>query len=384
MIRILLLDCASALEERLKNQGFNVESGTVGACTGVRKLPSQVYEKDVFVYNPTEVLNVGRVINVQSAEDRTPQYSLGPLRSRIENGATLLVFVNKLVQNAALQNAIYDWIPFMPKIDFTHDDIVVASSFERYPDFNWELLAPIAAVNEVDLPVLQKINLPKPSPNNPPDVIWIFGNRNSDCLGVLILRGQGRLIILPRCKSNDEVIDTFCNYVIPELYDIVPKAGLIDEFTSPEEQESKSALDELDVISVQIKARQKSGQSDLDKARRTKATVINADATARQVLVYYDQARRQEKAALFYLYKVIEAIENKYGGEGAGIKAIGAPIEWKSVKRLANESYRDARHAPKPTDIIKNWSKAEIAKCFEDTQKVILAYFATLFDPAHP
>lgn len=49
------------------------------------------------------------------------------------------------------------------------------------------------------------------------------------------------------------------------------------------------------------------------------------------------------------------------------------------MKRLANESYRDARHAPKPTDIIKQWSEAEIEKCFEDTEKVVMGYFATLF-----
>jgi len=56
MVRILLLDCSESLKNKLESQWFNVESGTLGFCTGVRKLPSQVYEKDVFIYNPGVLL----------------------------------------------------------------------------------------------------------------------------------------------------------------------------------------------------------------------------------------------------------------------------------------------------------------------------------------
>ncbi|MGC2765790.1 MAG: hypothetical protein WB607_09815, partial [Candidatus Acidiferrum sp.] len=92
--------------------------------------------------------------------------------------------------------------------------------------------------------------------------------------------------------------------------------------------------------SEQIKERQDKARIELEAAKREKSAVINKDATAKQILIYYDQAKRQDDAALFYLYKVIEAIENKYGGEAPAIKAVGAGAEWKSVKKLANESYR--------------------------------------------
>jgi hypothetical protein len=101
-------------------------------------------------------------------------------------------------------------------------------------------------------------------------------------------------------------------------------------------------------------------------------------------LAYHNEATRQPEVALFYLYKIIESIEHKFGGEAAGMASVGAATEWKSIKRLANESYRDARHAPKPTDIIKKWTETEIKKCFEDTEKVIMAYFATLFPQPPP
>jgi hypothetical protein len=44
---LLLLDCPEALKEKLLREGFDVEAGTVGMCTGARRLPSQVYEKDI-------------------------------------------------------------------------------------------------------------------------------------------------------------------------------------------------------------------------------------------------------------------------------------------------------------------------------------------------
>jgi hypothetical protein len=61
---------------------------------------------------------------------------------------------------------------------------------------------------------------------------------------------------------------------------------------------------------------------------------------------------------------------------------VGEQTAWKAVKRLANESYRDARHAPKPGDVVKKWTNAELKQCFEDTKNVIVAYFSTLFPVA--
>jgi hypothetical protein len=63
---------------------------------------------------------------------------------------------------------------------------------------------------------------------------------------------------------------------------------------------------------------------------------------------------------------------------------LGCGTEWRHVKRSANQSYADIRHAPKPGDVIKQWTNEDIKKCFEDTDKVILSYFGTLFRSEEP
>ena len=54
------------------------------------------------------------------------------------------------------------------------------------------------------------------------------------------------------------------------------------------------------------------------------------------------------------------------------------------MKKLANESYRDARHAPKPGDVIKKWTDAEITECFKNIEVIVTAYFNTLFTKTGP
>jgi hypothetical protein len=386
MIRILLLDCSAGLERKLKSQGFDVESGTLGYCTGIRELPSQVYEKDVFIYNPSAIAemtleNVGVLIAPMRIEDLTPQYSFNYLQTRIEAGATFLVFVNRLSDNIAVQQAAYKWIPFMPSIEFTSDQSVGVNEFNEYPDSKEKLLSPIVNPEELDFPIRQKLRLPENQDRRPRDVYYLFSNENHDPLGVVIPRGRGRLIVLPKFLSNDEAIETFLHRVVPAIYETSARTGLVEMFNSPSEQSNEHELERLRLAGQEIKKRENDVRVQLTTATREKANIIQADDTAKQIMTYYSQARRQPDAALFYLYKIIEAIENKFGGEAVGIAKVGAGAQWKSVKRLTNESYRDARHAPKPTDIIKQWSKAEIEKCFEDTEKVVMAYFATLFPP---
>jgi hypothetical protein len=54
------------------------------------------------------------------------------------------------------------------------------------------------------------------------------------------------------------------------------------------------------------------------------------------------------------IYKAIEVIENHFGGERETLNALRVDRdEYKDAKRLANQSDRDERHAPKPSDTIK-------------------------------
>jgi hypothetical protein len=309
----------------------------------------------------------------------TREHKLFNLAGHIERGATFVGFLNTVSENLATQIAAYEWIPFITAISRTNDRIVVANSFDTYPDSDWKVLAPIVRTELLDLPVRNKIKMPPHEIGTGVNAFSLFGNGQYDALGIVIVRGRGRVLLLPRYKSNDDVIETFLNRVMPKLYDLKARTTLIDTFKSPSEKNQEEGLEGLRAQIKETEQQFRAAQVELARVEREKANVINADQTAKQILIYYDQARKQDDVALFYLYKVIEVIENKFGGEASGIKAVGAGAEWKRLKKIANVSYGDARHAPKPTDIVKPWTDSEIKACFADVEKIVMAYFTTLF-----
>jgi len=374
MLRVLLLDCSESLKDKLERQGFPVEAGTMGFSTGHRKLPSQVYEHDVFFYNPE------KSPTTSGPDDLSPEYDVRHIAARIESGGTLVVFLNKVAGNIDHERLIYSWIPYMPPLQLTSDKIVFENTFERYPDSKAEHLAPIVTTDHLSHPVLIKLTPPNSAPVYP-DIFEFLWNRNGDCLGVQIRRGRGSLILLPKFESNEEVIETFLHRVAPKIYGLKLHNTLTDAFDSPTEISMNAELSELELIEKEIEGKQEHARVRLAAAIRQKKNTIENDAVSKQILVYHEHALREDDASLFYLYKIVEHITNKFGGEREAIKVLGVETELKAVKRLANESYRDARHAPKPGDVVKKWTHAEIEKCFKDTEKVVAAYFSTLFPP---
>jgi hypothetical protein len=268
----------------------------------------------------------------------------------------------------------------MPPIEYTSDKIVGANPLSGYPDSDVGYLTPIVTTAGLSYPVMQKIRPPKKAQFED-DVFNLFWNGHGDSLGAIILRGRGKLVVLPKFQSNDDVVDTFVNRVIPRIYQGKTRDKLTDSFKSPSEVVAVTELERLRGLEEKMREAQAAARTALASATRQKVNALEADATAKQIQVYFDHALRQDDAALYYLYKIIEAIGNKFGGEAAGIEAVGEQAAWKGVKRLANESYRDARHAPKPGDVIKKWSTQELKQAFEDTQRVAVAYFMTLFKP---
>jgi hypothetical protein len=285
MVRTLLLDCATELETRLRAQGFDVESGTVGFCTGVRKLPAQLYEKDVIIYNPLAV-SQGATTSKELIEDKTPEFELKYLESRIRNGATLLVFVNRLSDSIESQRALYSWIPHMPGIRFTSDKAVGGSRFQDYPESSWRVLAPVVAPESLAFPVLQKLDSPE-ARDYPRDVFPLFWNGHGDDLGVLIMRGDGRLIVLPKFRSNEDVIETFLHRVVPRMYPGTARTGLVEAFVSLDELAEQDQLRELELQEKYVKDRESAARSRLASAIRQKSISIEADGTAKQILVYW-------------------------------------------------------------------------------------------------
>ncbi len=380
MLSILLLDCSKELAEKLKRQGFVVDSGTIGFCNGKRKLPSQVYEKDIFIYNPRCFKKDGSGLYVESDEiqNLTPEYSLDYLSEHIMRGATFLIFVNHVADDIEKQNEAYDWIPFMPETYFTKDHQPIASRVSDDPHYNY--LASIVLQKSLKTPILQKIKPPRPNENvYPPDIFHLFFNRNYEILGVFIKRGLGQLIILPECQNNEEIVGIFLNRVMPKIYNLETKINLIDQFLSQEELTIINEVREVEGVIQKANEALEVAKEKLASANRNKVQTIKNNETAVLILNYYELATQQDDVALFYLYKIIEALEKKYGGEKEAKNLLGCNNEWNLIGKIANATYADIRHAPKPGEKIKPWEQNEIDDCFKAVRKIIDTYLKTLF-----
>jgi len=380
MPSILLLDCSKELAEKIKRQGFDVNSGTIGFCNKKRQLPSQVYEKDIFIYNPRSFKKDERGLYIESddIEDLTPEYSLDYLSEHIKRGATFLIFINHVADDIEKQNEAYDWIPFMPEAHFTKDHQPIAMRVSE--DLNYKYLAPIILQKNLRIPVLQKIKPPKPEQYvYPPDVFYLFFNRNYEILGVFIKRGLGQLIILPEYQNNEEIVGIFLNRIMPKIYNLETKINLIDQFLSPEELTIINEVREAEGVIQQANEMLEVAKEKLVSANRNKIQIIKNDETAVLILNYYELATQQDDVALFYLYKIIEALEKKYGSEKGAKDLLKCNTEWNLIGEKANASYADIRHAPKPGEKIKEWTEKDIKACFVATEKIINTYLSILF-----
>jgi hypothetical protein len=148
---------------------------------------------------------------------------------------------------------------------------------------------------------------------------------------------------------------------------------------------SEAALkDEMQAVKSEQKTlddRYERAKEGLTIAERVKRSTIENDETARRIIAYFKQATQDEDMALYFLYKVTDALQNKFGGETAAKRALSRPEEWNLIRKIANASYGDIRHAPNPGEKIKEWSKEEIDNCFSAAERLLTAYFATLFKP---
>jgi len=241
---------------------------------------------------------------------------------------------------------------------------------------NNHYLSPLVVKDSLKIPILQTINVPLRIREGG---ALLFYNMNREILGISLEIGDGQLIILPEYKSNEEIIATFLNRVIPKIYETQSKVNIIDLFLSLGEEKIKEEMQKLENEREILDKKFEPAKEKLATATRIKIQTIESDDTANLVLKYHDNALKQDDVALFYLYKIIEVLEKKYGGEKEAKDIIGCNTEWNLIGKVANASYADIRHAPKPGEKIKEWSSEDIKACFEGVVKIIQVYLKTLF-----
>lgn len=102
--------------------------------------------------------------------------------------------------------------------------------------------------------------------------------------------------------------------------------------------------------------------------------LASGDPTLRQCYEYIEDAREHDRESLFFLYKLIESVKHRFGGWEQAAKTLKVKKEIEYVKRLANVSGGDQRHAPKPSDVLQRPSGAERTRAMEYSTNIIRAY----------
>lgn len=366
--KILLLDCSKKLYTRLKSQGFDVETGSLGYATGVKKLPRPVYEYDIFVYNPTNFRKEIVTDFGLSIEDKSPEYSVSEINRHISRGAIILAFVNHVTDNIRHLNQIYDWIPDMPQIESTKD-------YKINTDYLLDWVKPIAVTPEVTIPIVTKL-----VSNFSSKVTWknpFYYNNNHEVLGTNYSINNGRVIIVPSYKSNENIITIFLNRSIKKLFDDT-NSNLIDLFRSSEEQKIENEIVSIGESIKTLESELEKSNEELATATRTKVNTISSDETSKLIINYYKLATDQEDSAIFYLYKIIDALKKKFGEKEAK-NILKCNKDFNLIGTLANQSYADVRHAPYPEEKIKELTTSEIEACFTSAITIINSYFEHLF-----
>jgi hypothetical protein len=169
----------------------------------------------------------------------------------------------------------------MPEMTFTKDEKVLVNPLVQR---DYGFLAPIVSEAYVKVPVLQKLKTPSVIVD---DFVPLLYNLNEEVVGAFLRPGNGSLIILPQCQSNEDIINTFLNRVIPKLYDLEVRTELIDEFVSPEEEIAQSTIQKTNRQIQELSEAIEVENEKLNAARRKKTQVVRKDETATRILMYH-------------------------------------------------------------------------------------------------
>jgi len=366
-LNILLLDCSEEIKRRVEQAGFCVDSGSVGYCDGVQRLPGPIYDYEVIIYNPTRY-GIDQVPVAVSAlgdypqpriSNATPIYELGVISTHIRRRVIMLAFVNLVVDDIGRLNEVYSWIPEMPRILQTHDQIVRANS-AGYLDL-------IIYPEELKLPVRTKVMAQRyPGQQR---TTWersypLLTNKNKEALGLLLTwepsRSSAMLFVLPTYKSNDEICMRFLTRVVPKLFEGEAVKSPKEQFKSPAEMEEEGRLAEIASTQERLDQEREEVLARLAAARRHKVQQIDSDETAKWLFIHYERAVRETEDAYVHIYKLRETLKDKFGGEDEAIRAIGCKTAWEEIGRLTNAKEKDARHAPRAGEKLVQWSEGKV------------------------
>ncbi len=380
-MKILLLDCDKKLEKALLDKGYKVASGTLGFDNGKRVIPHALYEQDVIVFNPTsatfvehrEVKKENDNLYFPSIGQLTPEVRKTDMDDFFERGGVCLIFYNDLLQNRFKEWAVYRWLinTFVPSPTNDRDtENVMFPDDEEYTPFK-SLLRDF----KPKLPVKRKLD-------NTDQFTYprtLIRNKRSDVLAAFHKYKDGMVIGLPTYDNNNEVIVHFLTHVYPRLYEITPELPSILDVKKSSKQleleaqiaEAKKSIEESEKKIEDINA------SLIEETQRVER-VVGSDETGRVIMGYLDDILADKNEAWFPAYKITERLFKHYGGEKEANAALGMGKEITFIRRIANEGYRDTRHAPKVNEVIKPPTPEESKQGVEYSIALVKKYLESL------
>ena len=115
--------------------------------------------------------------------------------------------------------------------------------------------------------------------------------------------------------------------------------------------------------------------ADLSRGIRGARSEILGEANARlrRCYDYLQAAVEDEKHMLSNLYKLVETVEDQFGGESQASRSLKVGAVVKLVKRLANEGKYDERHPPESPGRVGRIGEKERNAALEGARKVLWA-----------
>ena len=120
----------------------------------------------------------------------------------------------------------------------------------------------------------------------------------------------------------------------------------------------------------------------IGRARR--AIVEPAHPRLSQCYDYFQQALHEPKHTMYYLYKLVETVEDHFGGERNAIRALDARALIKSLKNDANRLEHDQRHAPSEPGNRQPLDENALAALAESARELLNRFEAAMARPSEP
>ncbi len=210
--RIALIDCSWKIEKSLKDEKWEVFSGSFGSRNCRRYLPRPPYEIDIFFYEATssiegEVGTKGRL----AITDESPHFTNEQIRERISRGGIFVCFINSSVVDCSNMTRELCYSPIPISVDTEY----AVSNYIKLVHQR-DLWGSLFQEKSLKLPVVGKLR-----PYIPTSSKWgidiIAENENEDFIAAEIRIGAGYVCLLPEFKSSDWAVQALLKEILPKI-----------------------------------------------------------------------------------------------------------------------------------------------------------------------